>query len=297
MLGLNEEQTLHALGIAATQAAGLMSAQEGSMVKRMHSGRAAQSGVYAALLARKGFTGIVDVIEAGYGGFLSTYSGDPKPEKLTEGLGKVWELPNVGFKPHATVTSIHTALDALKEIMTENRLKASDISKVDVGLSPMTHLHCAWEYKAQGVTAAQMNLFFGLGAIAVDGEAFVAQYTQDRLTDPAIMAFIEKINAYVDPEIEAMGAPGRHSMTMTVRTSGNSSFSKSIKHRRGSPENPLSRPEREAKFMALATDVIGHDAARGIVQMVSELDSMRDLTPLISALAHAKPGQPIRAIA
>ena len=129
LLALNEEQTLHALGIAATQAAGLMSAQEGSMVKRMHSGRAAQSGVYAALLARKGFTGIVDVIEAGYGGFLSTYSGDPKPEKLTEGLGEVWELPNVGFKPHATVTSIHTALDALKEIMTENRLQARWLQK------------------------------------------------------------------------------------------------------------------------------------------------------------------------
>ena len=70
MLNLDADQTQDAIGIAATQASGLMSAQEGAMVKRMHSGRAAQSGVYGALLARRGFTGIKNVVEADFGGFL-----------------------------------------------------------------------------------------------------------------------------------------------------------------------------------------------------------------------------------
>lgn len=288
MLGLGEEETLHALGIAATQAAGLMAAQEGAMVKRMHSGRAAQSGVYAALLARKGFTGIIDVVEAGFGGFLSTISGDPKPEKLTEGLGTVWETRNVGFKPHASVTSIHTALDALREIMSENHLTAADIARVSVGLSPMTHLHCAWEYKSQGVTAAQMNLFFGLGAIAVDGEAFVKQYTEARLADPDIMAFIRKIDAYVEPEIEAMGAWGRHAVKLTVHTADGQPLTKSITDRRGSPENPLSKADREAKFMALTADLLGEERARRIIGMVATLESAKDLNGLITELSAAK---------
>ena len=73
-LGLSPDQTVHALGIAGTQSSGLMAAQYGAMVKRMHAGRAAQSGLYGALLASQGFTGIVDVFEAPYGGFCTTFS-------------------------------------------------------------------------------------------------------------------------------------------------------------------------------------------------------------------------------
>src|ERR1019366_6459392 len=71
-LGLDVETTVHALGIAGTQSAGLMAAQYGAMVKRMHAGRSSQSGLYSALLAGAGFTGIVDIFEAPYGGFCTT---------------------------------------------------------------------------------------------------------------------------------------------------------------------------------------------------------------------------------
>src|SRR5262249_15066431 len=73
-LALDVEKTVHALGIAGTQSSGLMASQYGPMVKRMHAGRAAQSGLYAALLAGRGFTGITDVFEAPYGGFCTTFS-------------------------------------------------------------------------------------------------------------------------------------------------------------------------------------------------------------------------------
>ena len=73
------------------------------------------------------------------------------------------------------------------------KLKADDIAKVDAGLSHMTHVHCAWEYKAQGVTAAQMNLYYGLAVIALDGMAFVDQYREERLHDPQILDFIKRI--------------------------------------------------------------------------------------------------------
>ena len=198
MLKLDAGQMQHALGIVGSQAGGLMAAQEGAMVKRFHSGRAAQSGVYAAELARRGFTGITDVLEAPYGGYLSTYSDKPNPQRLTAGLGTVWETVNVGYKPHASVTSIHTALDALADLMREHKLKADDIAEVDAGLSHMTHVHCAWEYKAQGVTAAQMNLYYGLAVIALDGMAFVDQYREDRLRDPQILDFIKRVRAHVD---------------------------------------------------------------------------------------------------
>ena len=285
MLGLDASQMQHALGIVGSQAGGLMAAQEGAMVKRFHCGRAAQSGVYSASLAKRGFTGITDVLEAGYGGFLSSLSEKPNAQRLTAGLGKVWETINVGYKPHAAVTSIHTALDALADLMRENKLKADDIAKVDAGLSHMTYVHCAWEYKAQGVTAAQMNLYYGLAVIALDGMAFVDQYREDRLRDPKILDFITRITARDDPAIEAMGAAFRHAARVTVQTRDGRTFEREILHRRGSPENPLAPADVEYKFRHVARSCLSLANIDKVMQLVAKLDTLESTSELISILA------------
>ncbi|CAB3827523.1 MULTISPECIES: MmgE/PrpD family protein [Achromobacter] len=289
-LALDAGQTRHAFGIAGSQAAGLMAAQEGAMVKRLHAGRAAQGGVMAAMLARRGFTGIGNVIEADYGGFLSTYSGAPDPGRLTGGLGVHWEAGKIGYKPYASVTSIHAAQDALRALCLEHALSADDIVLIRVGVSAMTHVHCAWPYRAQGVTAAQMNLYYGLAAIAVDGEAFVAQYREDRLQDPRLLRFMDRIQAVVDPAIDAMGPAFRHAARVQVETGGGAVLHHEILHRRGSPENPLSHDDVVAKFHLISAPVISELRAREIVSVVEDLDSLRDTAQLLALLA-----PPIRA--
>jgi 2-methylcitrate dehydratase PrpD len=288
-LRLDAERTHHALGIAGSQAGGLMAAQEGAMVKRLHSGRAAQSGVYAALLAERGFTGISDVLEAGYGGYLSTYSGEPKPQRLIDGLGSEWETAKIGYKPHACVTSIHTALDGLAALMREHALSADDIESVDVALSNMTYVHCAWEYKAQGVTAAQMNLFYGLAVIAVDGVAFVEQYRLERLRDPRLLDFIGRVTARVDPEIDAMGPAFRHAARVAIRTRDGRALRHEILNRRGSPENPLGYEDIEYKFRQVTAAVLSRKHADRLVQLVAQLDQLDDLRELIGILSASRP--------
>ena len=286
LLGLDAQRFQHALGIAGSQAGGLMAAQEGAMVKRFHSGRAAQSGVYAAQLASRDFTGILDALEAPYGGYLSTYSDKPDPARLTAGLGTTWETLNVGYKPHASVTSIHSALDGLAAIMQEQQLKAGDIARVEAGLSPMTHVHCAWEYKAQGVTAAQMNLYYGMAVIALDGAAFTEQFRESRLNDPRILDFISRISAHVDPEVEQMGAPFRHASRVKITTRDGRVFEKLSLHRRGSPENPLSPEEVVHKFRNVVAPCMNQAAAERIVTAVDGfemLPDIQDLMPLLGA--------------
>src|SRR6185295_16891799 len=285
MLELNADRFQHALGIVGSQAGGLMAAQEGAMVKRFHSGRAAQSGVYSAALASADFTGITDVLEAAYGGYLSCYSNEPNAARLTAGLGTTWETLNVGYKPHASVTSIHTALDGLAEIMRENKLSPEDVEQVEAGLSPMTHVHCAWDYKAQGVTAAQMNLYYGLAVIALDGMAFTEQYRQDRLAEPKILGFIKRCSAYVDPEIEKMGAPFRHAARMKVRAKGGRSYEKLLLHRRGSPEHPLKPEEIEYKFRNVVSACLSKSDTDRIVKLVDSLERLQDLSELIGLIA------------
>jgi len=284
MLGLDARRFQHALGIVGSQAGGLMAAQEGAMVKRLHSGRAAQSGIYSARLAQRDFTGVPDVLEAAYGGYLSCYSDAPQARRLTDGLGSTWETLNVGYKPHASVTSIHTALDGLAEIMRENRLSAPDIERVETGLSPMTHLHCAWEYKAQGVTAAQMNLYYGLAVIALDGVAFTEQYRESRLNDPRIFGFIDRVDATVDREIETLGAEFRHAARVKVRARDGRSWEKLVLHRRGSPEHPLSAADVEYKFRHVVGTCLSAGDADRIVELASKLDTLNDLSRLMAVV-------------
>ena len=287
MLRLDADQTQDAIGIAATQASGLMSAQEGAMVKRMHSGRAAQSGVYGALLARRGFTGIKNVVEADFGGFLTTMSATVDADKITKGLGHEWETMIVGFKPFSSVASIHSALDALRQIMQQNKLTPEDVVKVHVGLSTMTHVHCAWEYQAQGVTAAQMNLFFGLAAIATDGDAFVNQYREDRLCDGRILDFIKRIEAVADKGIDDMGPLFRHASRVTVTTRDGKQHSVEMLHRLGSPENPLKPEQVHQKFRTLARHCLSDKQIDELVDLTQTLDKVDDLSRLTSILGAA----------
>ena len=288
MLRLDADQTQDALGIAASQSSGLMSAQEGAMVKRMHSGRAAQSGVYGALLARRGFTGIKNVVEADFGGFLSTLSDKHDTPKITGGLGREWETLNVGYKLFSSVASIQSALDGLRQIMRENKLKADDITRVQTGLSTMTHVHCAWEYKAQGVTAAQMNLFFGLAAIANDGDAFVEQYREDRLREPKFLDFIKRIEATAEKEIDDMGPLFRHAARLTVHTKDGRKIYKEVLHRLGSPENPASEDEVYRKFGILTRQCLTDAQRSELIALVRNLDKLDDLGKLTAILAAAR---------
>jgi 2-methylcitrate dehydratase PrpD len=113
-LRLDADKTVHALGIAGTQASGLMAAQFGSMVKRMHAGRASQSGLYGAQFAHAGLTGITNVFESEYGGFCTTFSRSNdrfKLEELTAGLGSVWQTMGVDQVLFARQQPFHARRD------------------------------------------------------------------------------------------------------------------------------------------------------------------------------------------
>lgn len=283
LLGLDAKGMQHAFGIAGSCAAGLMAAQEGAMVKRLHAGRAAESGVRAAELASRGFTGISDIFEAPYGGFLSALSRTPKPEKLTAGLGSVWETANTGFKMYPTVTSIHAALDSLRLLMRQHALGAQDIARIEVGIGHMTHVHCAWTYKPAGITAAQMNLFYNLAVTALAGQVTVAAFTEDRLAAPEIMAFIPRIHAFEDAGLEAMGPAFRHACRMTVVTRDGRRLAHEELHRRASPEKPVTAEEVEDKFRSNLDGILTRAEQDLIVGTVAAFETA-DLAPMLALL-------------
>lgn len=288
--GLDAARMQDALGIAGSMAAGLMAAQEGAMVKRLHAGRAAQSGVYAAELAARGFTGISDIVEAAYGGFLSSFARTPNPARLSEGLGEQWEALRVGFKLYPNVTSIHTSLDALRHLMAEHRLSADDIAAVEVGCGHMTYVHTAWEYRAAGATAAQMNMAYGLAAMATSrdgkgGEVTADDYGEARMADPALTGFMAKVAIHEDAELEAMGHRFRHACRMRVTTADGRVLSHEILHRRGSPDGGIDEGAVVAKFQANVRGLLDRADADRLVDLALSLDAVPDAAELCTLVA------------
>jgi aconitate decarboxylase len=285
LLGLDAAQMQHALGIAGSMGAGLIAAQEGAMVKRLHAGRAAQSGLLAALLARRGFTGISDIVEASYGGFLSSFARTPDVARLMDGLGTDWEAGKIGFKMYPNVTSIHAALDGLRAILVEDRVTAPRIAEISVGCGHMTFVHTAWEYRPVGTTAAQMNMFYGLSVMAQRENVSAGDYSDDTIADPEILAFIPRIKVAVDPEIETKGPAFRHAARVAVRTTDGKSHSRDVWHRRGSPENPVSRGEVEEKFSGNVDQLLSADAAQRLQSLAARLETLPDAREIIAIVS------------
>lgn len=286
LLKLDARAMQNALGIGGSMAAGLMAAQEGAMVKRLHAGRAAEGGVYAAELAKRGFTGITDVVEAGYGGFLSSLAREPNISRLTEDLGTAWEAERVGYKLYPNVTSIHTSLDALRHIMRTHRLVADDIRAVEVGCGHMTYVHTAWTYRDAGVTAAQMNMFYGLAAMAMAGDVTVADYTLERMKDPALLGYIPRITIHEDAELEAMGHNFRHACRMKVTTVDGRVLAHEILYRRGSADSDVGKEEIRRKFSGNVQGLLRDADQDRMVELVEILETAAHVRELCDILAN-----------
>ena len=289
-LGLTADQTVHALGIAGTQSAGLMAAQYGAMVKRMHAGRSAQSGLYGALLAREGFTGIVDVFESEYGGFCSTFSRSLdrfKLEELTSGLGERWETMRISLKFYSCVGSNHTTLDAIRTMQAQRPFGPEDVERIVVHGSQVTMDHVGWKYRPEGLTSAQLNLPFCVATLLLEGDCFVDQFSDAIVADAARMALAEKVEVLHDAAITARGSKFRHMVRVEVHLKDGTRMEQTVEAPRGSESSFASEADVVAKFMKLAAHAIPTPAAERIVDLILNLEGVEDASEVVQALALA----------
>ena len=287
-LKLDVTRSVHALGIAGTQSAGLMAAQYGAMVKRMHAGRASQSGLYGALLAARGFTGIEDVFESEYGGFCTTFSRSADRFDLAQliaGLGSTWQTMGVALKFYACVGSNHTTLDALRALKSEHRFGAEDVDAISVHGSQVTADHVGWKYEPRGLTAAQLNLPFCVATFLLEGDCFVDQFNASAVTDPRRMALAERVSVHADPAITARGATHRHSVRVEVRLKNGTRLSRSADTPRGGDENFASPADIIDKFERLAVHALPEKRVGELRDAVLGLEDLQDAARLAALMS------------
>jgi aconitate decarboxylase len=286
-LQLDAGKTVHALGIAGTQAAGLMAAQFGAMVKRMHAGRSSQSGLYGALLADAGFTGIVNVLESEYGGFCTTLSQSKDQfnlKELTAGFGEIWQTMGIALKFYACVGTNHTTLDAIRDMQAERPFGASDVKKIVVHGSQVTVNHVGWKYVPQGVTSAQLNLPYCVATWLIEGDCFVDQFTEDTVADPARMKLSEKVEVVHDPAITAKGAKFRHLVHVEAHLTDGTVLKRTVEAARGSEKKFATDAEIVEKFEKLALKALPKVQVMKLRDAMLGLEKVGDATELTHLL-------------
>ena len=287
-LELTPEQTVHALGIAGTQSAGLMAAQFGAMVKRMHAGRSAQSGLYGALLAERGFTGISDVFENEYGGFCTTFSRSTDRfdrAELTRGLGGHWETMGIALKFYSCVGSNHTTLDAIRAMQRRHPFGPEDVERITVHGSKVTVDHVGWPYHPEGMTSAQLNLPYCVATLLLEGDVFVDQFTEVLVADPGRMELSRRVEVVEDPAITGRGRRYRHMVRVEVLLRDDARMEETVEAPRGSEHSFASEADVIEKFRKLASHRLPGAAVDRIVEQVMNAERLGSAAELAGSLA------------
>jgi 2-methylcitrate dehydratase PrpD len=287
-LKLDVDRTVHALGIAGTQASGLMAAQYGAMVKRMHAGRASQSGLYGALFAEQGFTGIINVLESEYGGFATTFSRSTDRfnlEELTNGLGSTWQTMGVALKFYSCVGSNHSTLDAIRLMQAKRMFGEAEVDRIVVHGSKVTMDHVGWKYEPQGLTSAQLNLPYCVATWLLDGDVFVDQFTDDMVADPERMRVAEKVSVAEDESITKQGSKHRHKVRVEVFLKDGTRMEETVEAGRGNEKNFASEADIVEKFNKLASHVLPRQQLDQISNWMLNMEAQADASELARLMA------------
>ncbi len=275
LIGLDRQRLTYAMGIAATQAAG-MQQNRGTMCKSFHAGKAAANGVLAALLAERGFDSTQEIVE-GKKGFSRIYSDVAAPEQLNARLDQGWLIETNGHKPYACGVVLHPLIDAVIAIRNRDHIDPATVSEISLKVHPFVLSITDVVDPATGLQSKFSTLHSAAVAL-VDGAAGIAQYSDARARDPLVAALRGKVKAQAD---ETLGKDEAYA----VIVADDRRHEVHIAHAVGTAENPMSDAAIEAKFLANATPAIGPERAARARDLVWSLEKLPDMRELIGLLA------------
>jgi len=274
ILGLDEKQMTWALGIAATQSAGLRE-MFGTMCKAFHPGRAAQNGLTAALLAAKNFTSSEQSLEAPRG-FAHVLSGERDFSKVTRGLGETYEITRNTYKPFPCGIVIHPTIDACIQLRNDHSLRASEIERVELRVHPLVLELTAKRTPTRGLEG-KFSVYHSAAVALLRGVVGQREYSDDVVRDPEVVALRDRVTATADPSVREEEVFAR-----VVLASGRA-LEMHIEHVVGSLENPLSDRDLETKFRGQAEGLLSGGEIQELLSLCWSVASLPDAAAIAKA--------------
>jgi len=285
-LRLPWEQIQHAIGISASRhcTMGAVTAGKLTMMKNTVDPMATQSGVLAALLAEKGYTGPEHVID-GKEGLVHCYGPEWRQHILVEGLGESWRITQCGMKFFPTEALTHSPISAVLDLVKGNNLLPDDVEKIQIrSLARAADiLSDPSKYDPRTKETADHSLPYVIAAALVERQVTPAQFEMGKIMDPAIRAQLKKVEVVADPDIEKV-FPALQRVLVNITIKDGSTFSKQLDYPKGDPRNPLSDAEIEEKFRALAEGVLSKKAQDKLIAAIWNLEKAGSVSKLMALM-------------
>jgi 2-methylcitrate dehydratase PrpD len=276
----------NAIGIAGSLSCGLLEFAKsgtGAMVKRMHLGRAAESGVLAASLAEQGFTGPQSVLEGPFG-FLNVYCGENDVGALTRGLGEEWASLRIMLKRFPVHITSHTSVQAVEDLRRQYSYAPGDVASIAIsGNQKMATVNNIPQ--PADLMMAQYSLPFNVALAHYKNPRDPASFNRKSFNDPGIRALAQRVTVTVAEE-----AKHGHTITstVTVNLKDGRSLTRKVESFKGTPEQPLDRAEMRDKFLLLTKHCDGKAMAR-LFERLQNIEDERSLDWL--KVAEKKPSR------
>jgi 2-methylcitrate dehydratase PrpD len=267
LLGLNEQQMVWALGLAASQPVGLRESF-GSMNKSFNPGRAASDGIFAAVLASKNFTSSDAMIEAKRG-WANTISTKQDYREIIDGLGQRYEAALNTYKPFACGIVMHPAIDAAIQLRNENKLTADQIERVELKVHPLVLELTGKKTPRQGLEG-KFSIYHAVAVALVEGAGGEKQFSDRAVTDPTVVALRGKVVPVITPGID----PAQVDMTIVLKDGR--TLHRHIEHAIGSVEMPMTDRQLETKFADLADGILPAAAIRRVMDACWNVENLPD---------------------
>ncbi|HVR33083.1 MAG TPA: MmgE/PrpD family protein [Acidimicrobiia bacterium] len=273
LFGLDVDGTVQALAIAANSAAGLR-ASFGSMTKSLNLGKAGGNGMLSALLARRGFTGGVGILDED-SRFLRLFSDSPDTSILVNQLSERWAVERNGFKPHPCGFVAHAAIDAALEVRRIGGVPPEEVRDVRLIVPPETMRLTANRHPKTGLEA-KFSVFHAVAAAYADGYVSPETFTDAAAVDPRYTSLAARIVTEVD---RALAQDQAH---ISIVSSDGREVDATIEHALGTESNPMSDDQLTEKFQRLVEPVLPHTSSQ-ILDVLWSFDDrdMSDLLPLL----------------
>ena len=274
LLGLNEQQMVWALGIAATQSAGLKT-MFGTMCKAFHVGSAGQNGLKAALLASKNYTSDDGAIEA-QEGFAFTYSDEQDFSQITDNLGGSFEVSRNTYKPFACGIVTHPIIDGCIQLRNEHRLTANRISGVSLRVNPLV-LKLTGKKKPKTGLESKFSIYHACAAAIIRGTAGPNEFTDETAQDLEVMRLRDKVTATMDENVSEEEA------FVSITLNEDTMVDIHIEHAIGSIERPMTKEALENKFSGQAASALPGNQIDRVMALCWDIESMDDVSVIANA--------------
>jgi 2-methylcitrate dehydratase PrpD len=289
--GLDVQQMTSAIGLAASQSAGLLTFRSnGAWNKRMHAGQAAMSGVICSDLARRDFRGPSESLLSAEGWLQAfAYDGEFDVGFVANNLGSNWDLTTNSIKVHACCRFAGPIVDATLETVLREDVKPEQVDEITVAMAEYPLMKALLKpldrkLNPTSVVDAQFSAPFAAAVSVVKRRAFVDEYSETGIRDEAVLAMAQKVRWKVDPEAEALW-PKRYPCEVTIKLTDGRSVSSRVEWPKGDPENAVSKEELKTKFTILANPVIGAERAARAHDLIWDVRGQKTMAAIAESVA------------